>query len=217
MPFPAATTASSGMCITPGPLDVCTTPGVILGGPGPLPYPNIGMTSDGSGSSKVKIQGKNTLRKDDKLSMSSGDDAGNSPGGVVSGKFKGSVVFKDGCGAVKAEGKCVAYHTVPCEHNDGNTMGMHTVPCQTSVTVIGPPGPAAGAGAGTQLGGAGSGGGEGEPVTQRIPGASSGDPVKDARSVLDCSEKFKEQIAEFRTKGGTIKYGSDPGEALNGI
>ena len=120
-----ATASSQGQCITPGPLDVCKTPSPA--GPVPIPYPNIAMTSNGSGSSKVKVKCKQALRKGDKISMSTGDDAGVA-GGVVSGKIKGPAEFIVGWPTVKVEGKQWAFHLAPVKQNDGNTVGMLQVP-----------------------------------------------------------------------------------------
>jgi hypothetical protein len=125
--FPLATASSQGMCMTPGPLDVCKTPAPPAP-PVPIPYPNIGMCSDGTGSSKVKLMCKNALRKGDKLSKSMGDNPG-VVGGVKSSKFMGDVEFKMGHSKLKVEGKEWSHITSMCEHNGGNTVGMHTVPC----------------------------------------------------------------------------------------
>jgi uncharacterized Zn-binding protein involved in type VI secretion len=88
----------------------------------------MGMCSDGSGSSKVKVKGKEALRKGDQLSKSSMDNAG-TLGGMKSSRFIAAVVLKNGASKVKVEGKAWAHHTVPCEHNNGNTVGVHAVPC----------------------------------------------------------------------------------------
>jgi hypothetical protein len=112
--------------MTTGPTDVCKTPSP--GGPVPLPYPNIAKTSDGQGSSKVKVKCKQTLRKGDKIMMSTGDEAGTAMG-VVSSKIKGPAEFMLGQFNVKIEGKMWAHHTVPMKQNDGNTVGLHSTPC----------------------------------------------------------------------------------------
>jgi hypothetical protein len=53
--------------------DVCKTP--TPGGPVPIPYPNIGKSSDTSkGSKKVKADGKTPSVKGGKYSTSSGDE-----------------------------------------------------------------------------------------------------------------------------------------------
>jgi uncharacterized Zn-binding protein involved in type VI secretion len=93
-----------------------------------MPYPNIAKTSDGRGSSKVKVKCKQALRKGDKIMMSMGDEAGVAMG-VVSSKIKGPAEFMVGSPTVKVEGKMWAHHTVPTKQNDGNTVGVHMVPC----------------------------------------------------------------------------------------
>lgn len=121
--IPAASTGQ-GQALTTGPTDACKTPSPA--GPVPLPYPNIAMLSDGDGTSKVKIQGKNTLREGDSMSMSTGDEPGVA-GGVVSSKFKGKCEIVKGWAKVKADGKPVAHQGSPCKHNCGgspNTVGL---------------------------------------------------------------------------------------------
>jgi hypothetical protein len=55
--------------------DACKTP--TPGGPVPIPYPNIGKSSDTSkGSNKVKADGKTSSVKGGKYSTSSGDEPG---------------------------------------------------------------------------------------------------------------------------------------------
>ncbi len=124
--FPVCTNSGKGQCITTGPIDVCKTPSP--GGPVPMPYPNIGTCSDGKGSKKVKVKGKQALRKGDKLSKSNGDNAGTAGGGVKSSKFMGKATLKDGSGKVKVQGKKWAHLTVRCEHNSGNIPGLQAVP-----------------------------------------------------------------------------------------
>jgi uncharacterized Zn-binding protein involved in type VI secretion len=133
--FPMMTTESGQSMAFP---DTCMTPGVSAGAPGPLPYPNIAMMTDGSGASKVKVRNKAPLRKGDSIRMSTGDEAGNSPGGVVSGCFKGACSVKLGSMNVKIEGKEVGYLTVMVAHNGSNAnmpAGTHIVPSQTAVLV----------------------------------------------------------------------------------
>ena len=124
--FEVAYASSQGMCMTTGPIDFCKTP--TPGGPVPMPYPNIAKTSDGQGSSKVKVKCKQALRKGDKIMMSSGDEGGAAMG-TVSSKIKGPAEFMMGSPFVKVEGKMWAHHTVPCKQNDGNTAGMHSTAC----------------------------------------------------------------------------------------
>jgi uncharacterized Zn-binding protein involved in type VI secretion len=124
--FEVARTSSGGQCITTGPTDFCKTP--TPGGPVPMPYPNIAKTSDGRGSSKVKVACKQALRKGDKIMMSAGDEGGVAMG-AVSSKIKGPGEFMLGSPFVKVEGKMWAHHTVPTKQNDGNTVGVHMAPC----------------------------------------------------------------------------------------
>ena len=124
--FEVARTSSGGQCLTTGPTDFCKTP--TPGGPVPMPYPNIAKTSDGRGSTKVKVQCKQALRKGDKILMSSGDEGGVAMG-AVSSKIKGPAEFMLGSPFVKVEGKMWAHHTVATKQNDGNTVGVHMAPC----------------------------------------------------------------------------------------
>jgi hypothetical protein len=60
--------------------DVCKTPSP--GGPVPIPYPNIGKSSDASkGTKKVKMNGKPIMLKDSRFKMGIGDEAGIRGGG----------------------------------------------------------------------------------------------------------------------------------------
>lgn len=124
--FTLTTTSSAGQCLTTGPTDACKTP--TPAGPVPTPYPNLAKTSDGQGSSKVKVQCKQALRKGDKMLMSAGDEAGAAMG-VISSKIKGPAELMLGSPVVKVEGKMWAHHSVPTKQNDGNTVGIQAVPC----------------------------------------------------------------------------------------
>ncbi len=85
------------------------TPGVAAGAPGPLPYPNIAKSGDtAKGTKKVKCDGKTVAIASSNFSTSSGDEAGNSPGGVASGVNKGKAEFINYSFDVKFEGKGVA-------------------------------------------------------------------------------------------------------------
>ena len=55
-----AMTTGGGTCAAAP--DVCMTPGVSAGAPGPLPYANTAQCAQGSGSGKVKISGSQTMR-----------------------------------------------------------------------------------------------------------------------------------------------------------
>jgi hypothetical protein len=101
--------------------DVCKTPSP--GGPIPLPYPNLGKSSDTSGGPKsVTIEGNMPMVKGATYSTSTGDEAG-SAGGVVSGVNKGASEFMMYSFDVKIEGKNVCRLGDPLFHNKKNIMG----------------------------------------------------------------------------------------------
>lgn len=101
--------------------DVCKTP--TPAGPIPIPYPNIGKSSDASGGpSGVTVQGKMPMVKGAKYMMSSGDEAG-SAGGVMSSSIKGECEFMLYSFDVKFEGKNVCRLGDPLFHNKKNIMG----------------------------------------------------------------------------------------------
>jgi uncharacterized Zn-binding protein involved in type VI secretion len=101
--------------------DVCQTP--TPAGPVPIPYPNVGQSSNTSdGSQTVKIQGNETMLKGSTYNISSGDEAG-SVGGVVSGKVKGACEFILYSFDVKIEGANVCRMGDMLTHNDKNTAG----------------------------------------------------------------------------------------------
>lgn len=136
--FPA-TTNGGGQCAVPGPLDVCKTP--TPAGPQPLPYPNFATATQASGgtcSSKVKFMNKKACTKKTEITMSSGDEAGNAGGGVVSNRFKGPVVYKKGSSKVKIEGDQAVHLTSMTGHNGTNAnmpAGVQVAPSQTKVKV----------------------------------------------------------------------------------
>lgn len=102
--------------------DVCKTPSP--GGPIPIPYPNIGKSSDASkGPKKVKTDGKMPMVKGATYSTTSGDEAGTAGGGVVSSKTKGEAEFMMYSFDVKFEGKNVCRLGDPMFHNKKNIMG----------------------------------------------------------------------------------------------
>jgi hypothetical protein len=101
--------------------DVCKTP--TPGGPVPIPYPNVGKSSDTtSGPTSVKTDGQMPMTQGAKYMMTSGDEAG-SVGGVVSGKVKGPCEFMLYSFDVKFEGKNVCRLGDQLFHNDKNAMG----------------------------------------------------------------------------------------------
>jgi hypothetical protein len=100
--------------------DVCKTPSP--GGPIPIPYPNIAMSSDtDKGTKKVKCDGNPACVKDSNFKMSTGDEAGTAGGGVVSNKTKGKAEFINFSFDVQFEGKNVARAFDLMLHNDKNT------------------------------------------------------------------------------------------------
>jgi Domain of unknown function (DUF4150) len=102
--------------------DVCKTPSP--GGPIPLPYPNIGKSSDASGGpSTVTTDGKMPMVKGATYSTSSGDEAGTAGGGVMSSSTKGACEFMMYSFDVKFEGKNVCRLGDPLFHNKKNMMG----------------------------------------------------------------------------------------------
>lgn len=102
--------------------DVCKTP--TPGGPVPIPYPNIGKSSDTSkGPKAVKADGKMPMVKGAKYSMSTGDEPGTAGGGVISGKIKSECEFMMYSFDVKFEGKNVCRMGDPLFHNKKNIMG----------------------------------------------------------------------------------------------
>ncbi|MCR9244815.1 MAG: DUF4150 domain-containing protein [bacterium] len=133
------TTNGGGQCM--GFPDVCKTP--TPGGPVPIPYPNIAMANQAKGSTtskKVKVGNKNVCTTKTEISMSSGDEAGNAGGGVVSSKFKGPALYKKGSSKVKAEGTPVVHLTSMIGLNGGSNAnmpaGVQVAPSQVKVTVM---------------------------------------------------------------------------------
>ena len=101
--------------------DVCKTP--TPGGPVPIPYPNIGKSSDTtSGPMKVKTDKKMPMVKGAKYMMSTGDEAG-SVGGVMSNVIKSISEFMMYSFDVKFEGKNACRMGDPLFHNKKNIMG----------------------------------------------------------------------------------------------
>jgi hypothetical protein len=98
--------------------DVCKTP--TPGGPVPIPYPNVAMSSDlAKGSKEVTFDGKSICLKDSEISTSTGDEAG-SLNGVVSQKIKGKAQFQNYSFDVKVEGKNVCRLSDPTAQNMGS-------------------------------------------------------------------------------------------------
>ncbi len=101
--------------------DVCKTP--TPGGPVPIPYPNIGKSSDTiGGPTRVTIDGQMPMVKGAKYMMSTGDEAG-SVGGIMSSMIKGECEFMMYSFDVKIEGQNVCRMGDPLFHNKKNIMG----------------------------------------------------------------------------------------------
>lgn len=96
--------ASSGL-VTGFP-DVCKTPSPA--GPIPIPYPNIGQSSNtAQGSQTVKMDGNPIMLQGSNFATSSGDEAGSAGGGVASNTIKGKAEFVLYSFDVKVDGKAV--------------------------------------------------------------------------------------------------------------
>ena len=117
--------------------DVCNTPAP--SGVMPVPYPNIGMTTQAKGttlSSKVKILNKKTFTKKSEISRSSGDEAGTSKG-VVSAKNMAKVTRVDSSMKVKIEGNAAVTSLGVTSHNANNAPpGAQLSPTQTKVMCL---------------------------------------------------------------------------------
>jgi uncharacterized Zn-binding protein involved in type VI secretion len=133
-----ASTKGGGQCF--GFPDVCKVPAP----PAPFvptPFPNIAMPNQASGgtcSSKVKIDGKETIVKGTEIPMSKGDEAG-TLGGMISAVNMNKVTYKVGSSRVKFEGKQACHLTSMTAHNGANANfppGAQIAPSQTKVTVI---------------------------------------------------------------------------------
>lgn len=99
--------------------DVCKTPPTAV----PIPYPNIGKSSDTSqGTTKVEADGNMVMVKGAKYMMSAGDEAG-SAGGIISGVFKQECEFLMYSFNVMLEGKNVCRLGDPLWHNKKNICG----------------------------------------------------------------------------------------------
>jgi hypothetical protein len=101
--------------------DVCKTPAPPAG-PIPIPYPNIGQSSDtAQGPTNVKTDGSMPMVKGAKYPMSTGDEPG-TVGGIISGVNKGECEFMMYSFDVKFDGKNVCRLGDPLFHNKKNIM-----------------------------------------------------------------------------------------------
>ncbi len=101
--------------------DVCKTPAAPS--PIPIPYPNIGKSSDTSqGPTSVKTDGQMPMVKGSVYMRSSGDEAG-TLGGVMSSVNMNVCEFMMYSFDVKFEGKNACRLGDPMWHNKKNIMG----------------------------------------------------------------------------------------------
>jgi hypothetical protein len=101
--------------------DVCKTP--TPGGPVPIPYPNLGKSSDTvQGTTTVSADGQMVMVKGSKYLPTTGDEPG-SVGGVLSGVFKQECEFLMYSFNVMLEGKNVCRMGDPLWHNKKNICG----------------------------------------------------------------------------------------------
>ncbi len=101
--------------------DVCNTPTPV--GPVPIPYPNIGQSSNtSSGPTSVTTDGQMPMTKAAQYSMSSGDEAGSAMG-VMSGQVAGPCQFMMYSFDVQFEGSNACRLADPLFHNARNGMG----------------------------------------------------------------------------------------------
>jgi hypothetical protein len=114
--------AGDGLKHISAPPDVCKTP--TPGGPQPVPYINVGNSSDlVKGSKRVKIGGKSIAIAGAELRCTLGNEPGTAGGGLVSGKTKGKAGWVAGLAGsdnVFVEGKGVVRFLDSMMHN-GNT------------------------------------------------------------------------------------------------
>jgi Domain of unknown function (DUF4150) len=104
--------------------DVCKTPSP--GGPVPIPYPNMAMSSDlADGSKTVKIEGNSAALAESNLKTSTGDEGGTAGGGVASSKIKGKAGWVVYSTDVKFEGQGVVRFLDDCLHN-GNAYNSNS-------------------------------------------------------------------------------------------
>lgn len=102
--------------------DVCKTPAPPAP-PIPIPYPNLGKSSDTSqGTTTVKADGNMVMVKGAKYMMSTGDEPG-SLGGIISNTFKQECEFLLYSFDVMLEGKNVCRMGDQLWHNKKNICG----------------------------------------------------------------------------------------------
>jgi len=117
--------------------DVCKTP--TPGGPVPIPYPNIAMSSDtAKGSKSVKMDGNPIMLKGSNFKTSTGDEPG-SLKGIVSSKIKGIAEFINYSFDVKVEGKNVPRLGDMMVQNKGGAPNTAPIPEIQPPIVVPPP------------------------------------------------------------------------------
>ncbi len=117
--------------------DVCKTP--TPGGPVPIPYPNIAMSSDtAKGSKSVKMDGNPIMLKGSNFKTSTGDEPG-SLKGIVSSKIKGKAEFVNYSFDVKVEGKNVPRLADMMIQNKGGAPNTAPIPEVQPPIVVPPP------------------------------------------------------------------------------
>jgi hypothetical protein len=101
--------------------DVCNTPS--SAGPVPIPYPNIGKSSDTfKGTRSVVVDGSSAMIEGAQYRTTHGDDAGVA-GGLMSGSNMGPAEFMTSSFDVKLEGKGTCRLGDMLFHNRKNAMG----------------------------------------------------------------------------------------------
>jgi hypothetical protein len=125
----------SGQCLaTP---DVCNTPSPV--GPVPIPYVNVAqMMMAVQTSTKVFVMNMPAVHLGSKIPISSGNEAGNAPGGVVSGVFISETSFSKGSINVLVEGKPWVHLTSMTRQNGVSCnmpCGQVVAPSQSVVLV----------------------------------------------------------------------------------
>ncbi|MEW5702961.1 MAG: DUF4150 domain-containing protein [Candidatus Zixiibacteriota bacterium] len=102
--------------------DICKTPSP--GGPVPIPYPNIAMSSNlASGTTTVKGDGQMIAIKGSEYSMSTGDEPG-TIGGVKSSTFKKEAKWITYSFDVKMDGKNACRLMDKMTMNHANTVSL---------------------------------------------------------------------------------------------
>jgi len=105
--------------------------------PVPVPYPNTGSMPMGFPvTSKILIGGVPALNKASTVPITNGDEAGNAPGGVMSGSFIKKMEFMMCSLTVTFEGKGAVRSTMDPVNGNQNSPMMGMVVAPSQVTVI---------------------------------------------------------------------------------